>query len=367
MTKKAFRITPYAHERLKFVVSSHVGGKRERKFFGTKKEADTYVHLKEVELLNHGKEGIAFSAVDRALAQRATEILKPFGKTVLDGAEFLAAHLRRISASRKVADVLEELITARKADGMSADYLSDLKIRLGAFSRAFDSTMIAGITAKDVSAWLRGLSVGAVSRNTVRSRLSTLFSFARKQGYIQTNPIPDVERAKERGGEVGILTVPETSRLLTKASVETIPYWTIGAFAGLRSAELERLDWKEIDFDAWLIEVKASKAKTATRRLVTILPNLQAWLLPYRNHEGPVCPIGLRKKLEADRERADLLENWPSNALRHSYGSYHLAQFKDAAALALQMGNSPAMIFRHYRELVRPAEAVKYWALSPSQ
>jgi hypothetical protein len=78
-----------------------------------------------------------------------------------------------------------------------------------------------------------------------------------------------------------------------------------------------------------------------------------------------VCPVGLRHKLLEDRERAELRKEWPSNALRHSFGSYHLAQFKDAAALALQMGNSPAMIFRHYRELVRPKDAAEYWALKP--
>ncbi len=199
----------------------------------------------------------------------------------------------------------------------------------------------------------------------MRSRLSTLFSFARRQGYTQVNPIPDVERAKERSGEIGILTVDQTSALLKNASAETIPYWSIGAFAGLRTAEIERLDWREVDFGAGLIEVKASKAKTATRRLVTIQPNLAAWLVTYKEKKGAVCPVGLRHKLLEDRERAEPRKEWPSNALRHSFGSYHLAQFKDAAALALQMGNSPAMIFRHYRELVRPADAEKYWKLVP--
>lgn len=147
---------------------------------------------------------------------------------------------------------------------------------------------------------------------------------------------------------------------------KTLPYWAIGAFAGLRSAELERLDWSEVDFEAGLIEVKASKAKTASCRLVTMQPNLKAWLAPYCNRRsGSVCPIGLRKKLEADREKAGLLENWPNNALRHSFGSYHLAQFKDAAALALQMGNSPTMIFKHYRELVKPKDAERYWSIKP--
>jgi hypothetical protein len=74
----------------------------------------------------------------------------------------------------------------------------------------------------------------------------------------------------------------------------------------------------------------------------------------------------LRLRTEADRDRAGLRENWPNNALRHSFGSYHLAHFKDAPALALQMGNSPDVIFRHYRELVKPKEAKRYWQIMPS-
>lgn len=365
MRRRTFRITPYAHEQLKFVVSAHLNGRRIRKFFKTKVEAETYVQTKEIELLNQGSEAALFPTELRILAQRADVILKPFGKSVLDAAEFYARHLQTISGSRKVTEVSDELFTARKADGMSADYLSDLKIKFDRFNRDFGDRMIASITAKEISTWLRGLGVGPVSRNTTRSRLSTLFNFARRQGYLQTNPVADVERAKERDEEIGILPVAQAARLLECAARDTLPYWAIGAFAGLRSAEIERLDWREVDLDSGLIEVKAAKSKTASRRIVTMLPNLQRWLEPYRIRRGGICPAGLRKKLEADRAKAGLLENWPNNALRHSFGSYHLAQFKDAAALALQMGNSPTIIFRHYRELVKPKDAAKYWEIMP--
>jgi len=95
-------------------------------------------------------------------------------------------------------------------------------------------------------------------------------------------------------------------RLLECADSETLPFWAIGAFAGLRRAEIERLALNEIDFEAGVIEVKESKSKTASRRLVTIQPNLCEWLAPYRTHTGPVCPVNLQQKINADRERAGL-------------------------------------------------------------
>jgi integrase len=73
----------------------------------------------------------------------------------------------------------------------------------------------------------------------------------------------------------------------------------------------------------------------------------------------------LRKRLEADRARAGIVA-WPSNALRHSFASYHLAHFSDAASLALQMGHrDQRLLFDFYRELVKPAVALRYWNIMP--
>jgi hypothetical protein len=95
-----------------------------------------------------------------------------------------------------------------------------------------------------------------------------------------------------------------------------------------------------------LVEVPALKAKTASRRFVQIRDNLAAWPEP-RIGTGNVCPRNLRKLLEADRTAAGL-RSWPSNALRHSFASYHLAHFRDAAKLALELGHGDQdLIFRH--------------------
>jgi integrase len=72
----------------------------------------------------------------------------------------------------------------------------------------------------------------------------------------------------------GILEPEQVARLLEAAAEETLPYWAIGIFAGLRSAELERLNWENIHFKEKLIEVPALSSKTASRRFVTIHPSL---------------------------------------------------------------------------------------------
>jgi hypothetical protein len=45
---------------------------------------------------------------------------------------------------------------------------------------------------------------------------------------------------------------------------------------------------------------------------------------------------------------------------------YRLADIKDAARVALEMGNSPSMLFRNYRELVTEQEAKGWFSVLPS-
>jgi integrase len=114
-----------------------------------------------------------------------------------------------------------------------------------------------------------------------------------------------------------------------------------------------------------LIEVTAKKAKSARRRFVRIQPSLWKWLQPYAQLSGNVTPPNYRELLDDAREAAGI-DEWPQNALRHSFASYHLANFNDAAALALELGHTNAnLVFQHYRQIVRPKEAARYWQIKP--
>jgi len=73
-----------------------------------------------------------------------------------------------------------------------------------------------------------------------------------------------------------------------------------------------------------------------------------------------------RELFEQAREAAGIME-WPENALRHSFASYHLAHFKNAASTALELGHHDSRLtFAHYRELVKPREAERYWNIMPA-
>ena len=154
-------------------------------------------------------------------------------------------------------------------------------------------------------------------------------------------------------------------KLLEVASEETLPYWAIAIFAGLRAAEVERLHWADVDLEERTITVTAANAKTGSRRIVPMSENLAAWLNPYAGRTGRVCPAGLRKRTESDRTRAELLDGWSENLCRHSFGSYRLAEIGDVGRVATEMGNSPGVVHKHYKALVKPRDEKAFWGIKP--
>jgi integrase len=227
--------------------------------------------------------------------------------------------------------------------------------------------------------------------------VQTLFSFAKSQRYLPAdwNEMESVPLWKVKEEEVEIFTPEEMTLLLALAPANLVPFLSIGAFAGLRSAEIERLDWAKVDLESGYITVDASIAKTNSRRLVPITPNLRAWLvLAHKQYaerhktdgppkKGPVLELAnvvnaLKRLVTAAREAEKLkaesgqlgehalpLFEWKHNALRHSFCSYRLADVKSAAEVALEAGNSPQMIFEHYRELVTEKAAKAWFAITP--
>jgi integrase len=375
MRKTATKLSrvKFGRRRLYCVTWPKNGSGRNRRFFKEKAEAETFFQGKLIERENYGTAGTSFTERQRAEYLECCELLTPFSKTIRDAVTFYLPHLQAANRSCTAAEFVEELLEIKAADGASERYLGDLRSRLGQFAADFNGKPVAEITATEVDGWLRRLShkesgkpLAATTRNNFRRVLIVAFNFARERGYCVGNPAEKSAKAKEVEGVVGILTVEQTAALLENSPPELVPHIAIGAFAGLRRAELERLDWREIDLESDLIEVTASKAKSARRRFVRIQPNLAAWLKPYQQLRGNVTPADFRDLFDAARKAAKI-DEWPQNALRHGFASYHLAHFNDAAALALELGHTNSnLVFQHYRQLVRPKQAERYWNIKPA-
>ena len=267
---------------------------------------------------------------------------------------------------KPLPEILSEFLTAKKIDGASVRYLQDCRARLTRFVGAFAGN-ISDCTTAAMQDWLVGMEMKPRARNNMRTLMVTLFNFAKQRGYLPKERSTEADfltKAKPVSNAVGILQPDQLGRLLHATDPTLVPYIAIGAFAGLRQAELMRLDWSDVLVTQSLIEIKAHKAKTAQRRLVPIHANLAEWLRPHIRSRGALY-TGSRTLGRVTGTAKRLGIEWPNNALRHSYASYRLASCKNAAEVALEMGNSPRMIFEHYRELVTPTDARKWWSITP--
>jgi integrase len=356
----------YHHPRFKWTLAGYyINGKRVRRFFTTKDEAQTFAQQLQVKAENLGSRAVHIDQRLHVMAIEAHDRLAAHGKTLADATDFYCKHLDAIQRSCTLNELVTGFLQNKELDGKRERTIQDFRNRLGRFQRKFGGQSVAAITTRDCEDWLRTLRVSGRTRNNYRRVLSVLFGYAVARGFSGDNAITKTTKAKVTDKPVEVLTPEQTRRLLESATSEILPYIAIGAFGGLRPAEISRLDWSEVHLDRNFIEVSAAKSKTASRRLVTILPNLKAWLEPLARKEGAVSPPNTRVNVDAARKKAGI-DPWPQNGLRHSFASYHLAAHQNAPALALELGHTTtAMLFGHYREVVTPEDARAYWEIVP--
>jgi integrase len=370
MKKAKLAVLPYRHHlKYKFVLDLRPFG-RGRKFFKTRAEADAERKRQLTTLERHGREAVGLPQHELSDFIRARKTLANYGKNINDAVGFFVDHLERVRRCKTtVAQLADEVLEAKRRDGMSHAYLSDLKIRLARFCRDFGNRPIAGVTVEEIDNWLRSLEGSPKSRANYRANIGVLFSYATKRRMLETNPVLHTAKPKLPDNPPEIFTVDELRALLDAANrnaTDVLPMLAIGAFAGLRDAEIKRLDWSEVDLARGHIEIKAAKAKSARRRIIPIQPNLAEWLRPYAAMKDSVVPEGARDKLDLVCKAAGL-SRWPNNGLRHSFASYRLAAIHDAPRVASELGHtSPQMLYSTYRELVLPEEAERYWKIVPA-
>ena len=283
--------------------------------------------------------------------------------SLLDAVRFYAAR-RRVLTRKPIAEVAAELLQVKVARQHAPEYLSDLRSRLGRFTADFAKD-VCDVTTAELQHWIDGLGLSSQSCQNYRRVVHLFFSFAVVRGYAADNPALGVEKIKVRNGEIEIFTPTELQALLVAAPVDLRPMLAIGALAGVRSAELKRLRWEDVRCSGHIV-IGKTQAKTASRRLVPICEALAAWLAPYTGRMGLLWPQGEDLSKAQARTAAVAGLKWKKNALRHSYASYRFAQTGDAGRVSGECGNSAAMIHKHYRQLVTPEEASRWFAIKPT-
>ncbi|HEV2328599.1 MAG TPA: tyrosine-type recombinase/integrase [Verrucomicrobiae bacterium] len=399
---KIYRVENKGRE--SFTLSYHAAGKRVLKMFAGLDEAVAEGKSKATTLANGELDALHLRAEDARVyvycAQMAKSTGIPLDLLVKDAVEAVKIVDGKVSLlemakefkRRKMHELpdkmlpvaVDEMIETRTKDGTGDAYVRVLKVYLNQLKESFNC-QLRTVTTGQLADYLRNQDVSARSKNNARATIGAFFKFCKERGWLPRDHegIELVPKFKEKPTDITIYSPWEVTQFLNHSRPEMVPFLAIGAFAGLRSAEIERLDWSEVHLDDKFIEIKAAKAKTASRRIVPITSNLAKWLKDYVKDEGRVVPfdnvnkqigwlvedtnLALKeaaKKDGKDPEKAKKVK-WKKNALRHSFISYRVAEIQDVAKVALEAGNSPQIIFQHYRELVQPKQAKEWFAIAP--
>jgi integrase len=358
----------------------------ERKFESCSNETETMERARQkAEILStFGAKVAAMRGSDIAEFVRLTDLLKPHGVTVSEvvtrADTWLRTH-RTLEAidralvgvpkslpgqvvARTVAELVEEIIARKAANGASEFYINDLKCRLRRFKKDFQCDL-GTVTTAQIQNWLKTQKLEATNYNNFRRILHVLFEFGLARGYCVVNPVTKIESRKQSFRETQIYTPAEMTKLLTAASPEFLPMLAICGFAGVRTQEFQRMTWANVDFDGGHIILESSQTKTTLRRVIPMSENLRVWLLPSKGRTGKIWTDGTL--YPAQKNCAKLAGvTWKGNALRHSFCSYRLALTHNVEQVADEAGNSATMIHRHNKALVTEQSARDWFAITPT-
>jgi integrase len=309
------------------------------------------------------------ASIEQAVKEYA-EAYKALGGHSVSG--FIQAQIQRMGKLKEgtIAEVAAELIAEKEARGKGSSWVKSLRVFLLNKAAKTLTKPILLITPEDLGKFLSQWS--GRTRNNYLTFFVLLFNFAKGKYLPAGEPTAaeKLERDVVTPSEVEIWTPEEAKKILDAADPDELPFFAISMFAGIRTREITLLDWSQVrpsdDPDESHIEIKAvGSKKQAGRRIVPILPALAAYLKAIKPPKtGRIVPnVNMTPRQSRIAAAAGL--KWKHNASRHSYGSYRMAEIKNAYHVAEEMGNTPAMVKKHYFQAVTKAEAAKFWAIRP--
>jgi integrase len=359
----------------------------------TLEDAKTWAEAEISRLKNEGMAVLAFTESQRHDAISALFLLLPYG-TSLSAAieEYVAArkalapaplteavgfwtrHHKPAGGVKTVKELLEAYVAAKKEKGKRERSIRDIQSRMNIFARTFGDRPVQTITTADIEGWLKECGYQGQTQINYLTVLTGFFNYAIKQRLIELNPakseaIDRPDRDQKMAEVFAVADVEKIMAAAAKLAPRIVPMLALGFWAGLRTSEIEAIDWNCINFESRRIKVIPAVAKKRRQRFVTMQDNLIEWLLPYRVAAGPVAVPFITYRRGIDKIITATDVKWVHNGMRHTMASCHLAKFQDMNTLVIEMGHADKadVLFGHYLDLVTPEDADRYWKIRPAK
>lgn len=288
---------------------------------------------------------------------------------------------------KPLSDAYAEFLAAKRAENCREDTIRNLRTRVGHLVTSCKGKLVSEILPDHLQPVIWRPDTGPRNQHNERRALANFFNWAVTKGYCQSNPVDKVGAINLDEKEPQILTLAEVQKMLEAARThkdgQLLPYVALGLFCAIRPRELSRLTWADIDLKDGAVTIGAHIAKLRGRRTVEISKNAVEWLTPHALKRTPIKGPNWQKEFDKVKETAGYvtprrmeqlkkqgkdtkgLKVWDQDLLRHTGISHHLAFHQHEGQTADWAGNSPTMIHKHYKGLVRANEAKAFWAIPP--
>lgn len=354
------------------------GGKKDGQAFESEKERRAFAEAWIAKRREFGRAAIHVSP-------REAEALEEF-RRLTGGADLLTVAREWLrwrgvaDGAITLADAVEKYREAIGGQGASPDSIAQRDLQLSRLVAAFPpKTRLAEVDAEALNRWLAELQTprgGPAEPRTKRAHRGTaarLLDYAVGAGWLMRSPMAAVPVPVPRAEDVAILTVQQTRDLFTAAKgTRCVGRLALEAFGGLRFSSAQRIAREDLARESKGITFPGAKHKTGRRHYAEGWPeNLWAWI-----ESAPAECWRLSPRLYALDKRAvfeaaglkgeDRDDEALRNCLRHSFATYHLAGYKNAATTAYLLTHAkPTMLYQHYAGRATQAEGLAYFGIVP--
>lgn len=300
-----------------YILDGRIGGRRIRKQFRTRHEAELYR--------------------DRLIRERRSE---EYGTLV-----------ERITFKAFIP------IYAAKKPWRTETYRERVMVSLEKTLASFHDRLLTEIEPATIEAF-RDKRLKIAAPSTVRQDLAALadfFAWAVKLRYLDRNPMTKVERPSlvtKQDNPATYLTPEALTELLAQAGQDA-PLYEFAVWTGMRESELLALGWSDIK-DGF-VTVRLGKGRK--QRIIPLVPQAVAALqkVPKRLKEPRVF-WWVRSRYEVyKRFRRRLkwakLSGYRFHDLRHTFASYAAMSGVDIRVIADALGHSQTTVTRRYAHL----------------
>jgi integrase len=253
----------------------------------------------------------------------------------------------------------------------SPRHKSSIRLHLEKFCKTFRGTLGA-VKATDIDEYLVKNFPNPKTRLNHRVSICSLFAFAQRKGYLAAGLTEAQKTERPKISIVEPCTVSSHSmrNLLNECTNKRVAsFLVVSAFAGCRSAETQRLKWKDVRDDGIILGPNITK--TGRRRIAEVSDNLRAWVSYLRGEPDDFITYpeeqfyNLYAHLQKLCKQAGVVRE--QNALRHTFVSCHLELHRDPPRTSKTAGHSLTMLETNYLKLVSREEAEAWFDIFPPE